>query len=153
MIYGVVGSFSKIPPFPVGDPPMFTISKEFHFSASHQLDGLPADHPCSRLHGHNYRVRLVFTMVGEVLHGPGFVIDYRSLDTFKDYLNEEVDHRHLNEVFTDINPTAELLAHKFYDLALKLNPYPLTVALKVDVSETDKTWASYEPDLLLGDPS
>lgn len=26
---------------------MFTITKRFEFSASHQLDGLPDDHPCS----------------------------------------------------------------------------------------------------------
>ncbi len=33
---------------------MFTITKEFHFSASHQLSHLPEDHQCARLHGHNY---------------------------------------------------------------------------------------------------
>ena len=35
---------------------MYRISKEFHFSASHQLTDLPADHQCARLHGHNYIV-------------------------------------------------------------------------------------------------
>jgi 6-pyruvoyltetrahydropterin/6-carboxytetrahydropterin synthase len=105
------------------------------------------------MHGHNYKVRLVYTMMGETLHGPGFVIDYRELDWFKRYLDDCVDHYHLNEVFPDINPTAELLAHKFYDLATKQNPFSLTVAIRVEVSETDKTWASYEPDLLLGEPA
>ncbi|HBU96439.1 6-pyruvoyl trahydropterin synthase family protein, partial [Thalassospira lucentensis] len=37
---------------------MFTITKQFAFSASHQLAGLDADHPCSRLHGHNYIVEV-----------------------------------------------------------------------------------------------
>ena len=32
---------------------MFEIRKQFTFSAAHQLDHLPKDHPCSRIHGHN----------------------------------------------------------------------------------------------------
>ena len=35
---------------------MYRITKEFHFSASHQLSHLPDDHQCARLHGHNYIV-------------------------------------------------------------------------------------------------
>ena len=31
---------------------MFQIAKRFSFSASHWIGGLPADHPCGRLHGH-----------------------------------------------------------------------------------------------------
>ena len=30
---------------------MFTISKEFSFEASHQLDGMSKNHPCGRVHG------------------------------------------------------------------------------------------------------
>jgi 6-pyruvoyl-tetrahydropterin synthase len=37
----------------------YTISKEFAFSAAHHLNGLPPSHPCSRVHGHNYVVRVV----------------------------------------------------------------------------------------------
>ena len=37
---------------------MYIISKEYHFSASHQLHDLPEDHPCHRLHGHNYVVEV-----------------------------------------------------------------------------------------------
>ena len=40
---------------------MYRISKEFHFSASHQLIGLPEDHQCARLHGHNYIVVVELT--------------------------------------------------------------------------------------------
>ena len=38
---------------------MYTIAKRFAFSASHVIGGLPADHPCARLHGHNYEVEVV----------------------------------------------------------------------------------------------
>jgi len=38
---------------------MHRIGKRFSFSASHFIGGLPADHPCARLHGHNYDVEVV----------------------------------------------------------------------------------------------
>jgi 6-pyruvoyltetrahydropterin/6-carboxytetrahydropterin synthase len=39
---------------------MYTITKQFSFSASHVLDHLPEGHPCARrLHGHNYIAELV----------------------------------------------------------------------------------------------
>jgi len=37
---------------------MYTISKQFTFSASHQLLNLCDSHPCYRLHGHNYIVEV-----------------------------------------------------------------------------------------------
>jgi hypothetical protein len=37
---------------------MYTIAKRFTFSASHIIGGLPADHRCARLHGHNYSMAL-----------------------------------------------------------------------------------------------
>ena len=40
---------------------MYTIAKQFTFSASHQLDHLPEDHQCARLHGHNYVVEIVLS--------------------------------------------------------------------------------------------
>src|SRR5712691_5223799 len=43
---------------PEGDA-MYTITKRFAFSASHIIGGLPADHRCARLHGHNYEVEVV----------------------------------------------------------------------------------------------
>jgi 6-pyruvoyltetrahydropterin/6-carboxytetrahydropterin synthase len=37
---------------------MHRIGKRFSFSASHFIGGLPAEHPCARLHGHNYEVEV-----------------------------------------------------------------------------------------------
>ena len=53
---------------------MFRITKEFHFSASHQLCRLPPDHQCARLHGHNYVV--VVELAAAELNAFGFVRDY-----------------------------------------------------------------------------
>ncbi len=119
---------------------MYTISKDFPFSASHRLDGLAPDHQCARLHGHNYVARV--TLSG-TLTEPGFVLDYGDLDGFKKWLDAELDHRHLNDVCPS-NPTAENLAAWMLDRLVDLIPLPPNVAtVSVAVSETPKTWASY----------
>lgn len=119
---------------------MFEISKEFHFSASHQLDGLPTTHPCSRLHGHNYIVRL--TLQSHNLNEVGFLRDYRQLNELKRYIDDFWDHRHLNDEF-DFNPTAENMARHIYHLAHEMN---MDEVAAVSVSETPKTWATYRGD-------
>lgn len=118
---------------------MYRITKEFHFSASHQLKGLPATHQCARLHGHNYVV--VVELSAETLNEHGFVRDYLELSPLKRYIDDELDHRHLNDVLGDDTVTAEHLAKHFYDWC-KLR-MPETSAVKV--SETPKTWAEYRP--------
>lgn len=118
---------------------MYRITKEFQFSASHQLKDLPDSHPCARLHGHNYRV--VIELASETLDARGFVRDYRELAPLKRYIDEELDHRHLNDVLGDDMVTAERLARHLYDLCKPR--WPETTA--VQVSETPKTWAEYRP--------
>ena len=118
---------------------MYRIYKEFSFSASHQLIGLAASHPCARLHGHNYCVRVELS--AKQLNEHGMVCDYRELDRFKTYLDDEVDHRHLNEVFGDSATTAEQLAHIFYSWCVQRWPQVSAVS----VSETPKSMAEYRP--------
>jgi 6-pyruvoyltetrahydropterin/6-carboxytetrahydropterin synthase len=116
----------------------YVISKDFEFSASHRLDGLPVDHQCARMHGHNYAVRVELT--GEV-DGVGFVMDYGELDHFRTWLRASVDHRHLNDV-VDFNPTAELLARWMIEELVGRIPLNSQVSLiRVGLSETPKTWA------------
>lgn len=116
---------------------MYKISKQFSFSASHILEGLASDHPCSRLHGHNYVITV--HLRSEHLNGIGFVKDYRELDILKKYIDDNLDHRHLNEIF-DFNPTAENLAKYLYELFHGW----ITEIYAVEISETPKTTAIYE---------
>lgn len=125
---------------------MYIIRKEFAFSASHRLEDLPSDHPCSRLHGHNYVV--VVELRAEELNETGFVRDYRALAPVKEFIDKYLDHQDLNKFFTAdalishqvINPTAENLA-KFLFEAFK-DDIPELYA--IEVSETPKTNARYE---------
>ncbi|MDD3517434.1 MAG: 6-pyruvoyl tetrahydropterin synthase family protein [Chromatiales bacterium] len=117
---------------------MFTIAKQFHFSASHILEGLPEGHKCGRLHGHNYVVELV--LAAQELDRHGFVVDYGDLDAFKRIIDEEFDHRHLNDVMEGPT-TAENIACQLYLRAKALWPQVVTVR----VSESPRTWAEYRP--------
>ncbi|GAA3719208.1 6-carboxytetrahydropterin synthase [Streptomyces tremellae] len=116
------------------------ITKRFDFSASHQLGGLHESHQCARLHGHNYAVELELSAEQSDLTPVGFVRDYGDLSVFKKWLDETLDHRHLNDV-VDGNPTAENLAVWMFTQWEKDFP-ELT---SVRVSETPKTWAEYRP--------
>jgi 6-pyruvoyltetrahydropterin/6-carboxytetrahydropterin synthase len=118
---------------------MFTISKEYHFSAAHRLDGLPRSHPCARMHGHNYRVR--FTLQG-AQDPRGFIVDYREVDALvKPWIAAAVDHYCLNDLMP-ANPTAENIARWIFDKFARTIPALVAVA----VSETEKTWAEYRKD-------
>jgi 6-pyruvoyltetrahydropterin/6-carboxytetrahydropterin synthase len=118
---------------------MYTITKEFHFSASHQLCNLPGDHPCARLHGHNYIAEV--ELRAEELDENGFVLDYRALDPLKRWIDDTLDHRHLNEVFGHDGVTSEVLAREIFDWAHAR----WAQVSAVRVSETPKTWAEYRP--------
>ncbi len=117
---------------------MFRISKEFSFSASHILDCLGEGHPCARLHGHNYVVTV--HLQSENLDEYGFVVDYRDLQLVKDYIDNRLDHRHLNDLFP-FHPTAENIARHLYEQFRDSLPQMYAV----EVSETPKTSAIYEP--------
>jgi 6-pyruvoyltetrahydropterin/6-carboxytetrahydropterin synthase len=75
---------------------MYTIAKTFAFSASHIIGGLPPEHPCGRLHGHNYEVEVI--LQAAALDGVSFVRDYRELSALKEFLDATLDHNHLNDV-------------------------------------------------------
>lgn len=122
----------------------YTISKEFAFSAAHSLEGLHSDHPCSRLHGHNYVVRL---SIQGSLDETGFVVDYRDLEPFKRYIDQNLDHQNLNDVIRGaFNPTAENLAGHLSLAAVELLKLPANIlTMEVSVSETPKTWATAPP--------
>jgi 6-pyruvoyltetrahydropterin/6-carboxytetrahydropterin synthase len=122
---------------------MFTIGKRFSFSASHQSTGLPDEHPCSRLHGHNYDVEVVSG--ADDLDAVGFVHDYADIDPLRRLVAGSLDHRHLNDVLPGPT-TAEAIAWWVYERAKEvLDPAVAAKVVAVRVSETPSTWAEYRP--------
>jgi 6-pyruvoyltetrahydropterin/6-carboxytetrahydropterin synthase len=116
---------------------MYFISKQYHFSASHIQPQLPPDYACSRLHGHNYVVEII--MCAKELDAWGFAFDIAKLKPFQRIIDEELDHRHLNDVLPGFTST-ENLAKWLYDRAKAMWPEHL---YSIRVSETPKIWAEY----------
>jgi len=115
---------------------MFTISKQFTFSAAHELTHLPQEHSCNTVHGHNYVVT-VFARA-EMLNKQKMVLDYYELSFIKNYIDKHLDHTFLNDKFGAI--TAEYLAYYLCNLFRRTAPQ----IYAVEVSETPKTNARYE---------
>lgn len=121
----------------------YRITKTFTFSASHALTHLPPEHQCHRLHGHNYAVTMILQREDT---GPdGFVRDFGDLDIVKQYIDRNLDHRHLNDVLGEgllehgRATTSEFIAWYFYQRFKSA----LRELVGVRVSETDKTSAEY----------
>lgn len=115
---------------------MYSISKQFSFEASHVLRDMPPGHKCGRMHGHSYRVEIV--LQSDALDYRGFVRDYGDLSALKDYIDNRLDHHHLNDIIED-NPTAENIARHLYGICKAI----WSETKMVRVSETAKTWAEY----------
>lgn len=121
----------------------FTVSKRFSFSASHVLFGLGDDHPCSRLHGHNYEIEVI--AAAAELDERGFVVDFKELDLVKDWVDSTLDHRHLNDVMEG-QPSAEAIAKLICDWARASLPAAVGAkVVAVRAWETPKAYAEYRP--------
>jgi 6-pyruvoyltetrahydropterin/6-carboxytetrahydropterin synthase len=99
-------------PGPMGAP-VYEISKDFMFSAAHQIRFHGGK--CERMHGHNWRVR-VHARASE-LNRIGMVVDFADLQRMVVEACARFDHRNVNEVppFDEVNTTAENLARFFYE--------------------------------------
>ncbi len=98
--------------------PVYEVSKDFVFSAAHQIRMHGGK--CERLHGHNWRIR-VHARAG-ALNRIGMVIDFADLQKVVAELCARFDHQNMNEVapFTEVNTTAENLSRFFYVEANRL---------------------------------
>lgn len=80
----------------------------FYLHCARRLPALPDSHPCSRVHGHSFKVKLV-------LRGPldpllGWVMDFSEVDAVWQRIHAKLDHRYLNDIEGLDNPTSEHLA-------------------------------------------
>jgi len=99
---------------------------------------LPENHPCFRLHGHNYLVTV--HLKSETLNEYGFVKDFKALINVKKFIDEKLDHQYLNEVVPG-HPTSENIARFIYE---QIKP-EIPELYAVEISETSQTSCIYEP--------
>lgn len=121
------------------------IKRRYSFEAAHWLPGVPPEHKCHRMHGHNYEFIVEMSHKnGTVDPATGFVIDFWDLDTIVGSFIGYVDHRCLNDIKGLENPTAENIAFWFY---YKINDSillpPECSIVSVEVFETKNCSAIY----------
>ena len=120
---------------------MFLLSVETHFSAAHRLNGYAGN--CSRLHGHNWKVRV--SVCAQDLDELGMGMDFRALRRHVDEVVHHLDHQDLATVppFDRLNPTSEHLArHLFTALKGRLADERVRMH-SVEVWESDRCSVRY----------
>jgi 6-pyruvoyltetrahydropterin/6-carboxytetrahydropterin synthase len=115
----------------------FELQQHFQIESARFLPHLEKTHPCSRVHGHSFKI--ILTLVGEADPEMGWVIDYNEIQVLMKPILEQIDHRLLNEVPGLENPTSELLTKWLFDKARGVIPQ-LT---RITVAETPATSCSY----------
>jgi 6-pyruvoyltetrahydropterin/6-carboxytetrahydropterin synthase len=98
----------------------YELKQHFQIESARFLPNLPASHPCSRMHGHSFKI--ILTLVGYLDAKLGWVIDYNEIGAAMKPILSEIDHRTLNDVPGLQNPTSELLAKWIYEHAKKTLP-------------------------------
>jgi 6-pyruvoyltetrahydropterin/6-carboxytetrahydropterin synthase len=113
------------------------IFKEFTIEAAHKLPHVPPGHKCGRLHGHSFHLEIhVSGMLDAKL---GWVIDFADIRSAFRSIEEQLDHRYLNEIPGLENPTSENLAVWVWD-RIKVT---LPAVSKIVIRETCSTGCVY----------
>lgn len=111
---------------------MYYITKRFEISAAHKLK-LSYASKCENLHGHNWIVTVHYKAKG--LNADGMIVDFSHI---KKAIKGQLDHKVLNDVLGDLNPTAENLAYWICQ--------QIDTCYKVTVQESEGNIATYEED-------
>lgn len=119
---------------------MMEVFKIFTIEAAHRLPNVPPGHKCSRLHGHSFRIEV--HVQGPVDPKFGWVVDFAEIKDAFSKVEDQIDHRYLNEVEGLENPTSENLARWVWQ---KLLP-TLPSLSKIVVQETCTSGCTYTGD-------
>jgi 6-pyruvoyltetrahydropterin/6-carboxytetrahydropterin synthase len=117
-----------------------SVCKKFSFEAAHFLpdyNGL-----CKDLHGHSFKLEIEVYM--DAATKRDMVIDFKDLKNIvQENIISKVDHKLLNNVFTDMIPTAENLIRRFRDI-LKGKFFGHNCALRrIKLYETENSFAEW----------
>jgi 6-pyruvoyltetrahydropterin/6-carboxytetrahydropterin synthase len=132
-----------------------SIFRKEHFNAAHRLfnpawsdeknDQVFGKCNNPNFHGHNYE--LIVKLRGEIDQETGYVFDLKLLsDLVKEHILDAFDHKNLNldvAYFKDVNPTAENIAVRIYDILR--SRIDEKFELKIKLFETERNYVEY-PD-------
>jgi 6-pyruvoyltetrahydropterin/6-carboxytetrahydropterin synthase len=120
---------------------MYTVTVETEFSAAHIIRGYNG--PCSRPHGHNWKVTVEAKT--DILDSLGMSVDFYLLQKKIDEVVSQYDHRDLNTTppfDKELNPTSENIARYYFDEIKKKLPAHMTLSF-VAIGETGQYTAKY----------
>jgi 6-pyruvoyltetrahydropterin/6-carboxytetrahydropterin synthase len=120
---------------------MYTVTIETEFSAAHIIRGYNG--PCSRLHGHNWKVTVEAKT--DVLDAIGMSVDFYVLKKKTEEITAKFDHRDMNSIppfDKEFNPTSENIARYIYDELKKLLSSQIKLSF-VAIGETGQYTAKY----------
>lgn len=125
---------------------VFLLSAEAGFAAAHTLPGVDM---CSRMHGHNWRVRVTVRVAAERMDALGMGVDFRDIERHTRQAVSEFEHRYLNDLpaFATHPPTAETIARVVAErVAAGLAGHPSEAAVAtVELWETPLYKVTYRP--------
>lgn len=134
---------------------MLTLTRGYHFSASHRLHSPHLTDQqnrelfgaCNNPHGHGHNYELEVTVGGEIDERTGMIVD---IDVLDEVVNREVieryDHRNLNAElpeFANKNPTSEALLQEIWN---RLQPKVPAKLVRVVLRETPRNVFEYAGD-------
>lgn len=120
---------------------MIELKKSFEIESARFLPNLPKSHPCSKTHGHSFKITL--RLQGEINPKLGWLIDYNDITVAATATLKKIDHRLLNDVRGLHNPTTENITIWLYKKLKKQLPQLVQVIIK----ETSDTECSYPVNL------
>lgn len=119
---------------------MYELSVEDHFDAAHCLPGY--DGPCANLHGHTWRVRATWLILG-ALPASGMGFDFKLLKGVLHKACMRFDHCYLNDIVSP--PTAECLASTLYEYLHTELPVKAVRLVCIELWETRDCRVIYSP--------
>lgn len=115
----------------------FLLKCQFRFESARSLPFLPPSHPCSRVHGHSFRLEVYFE---GGLKDETWVEDYHLVsNSIEKNILQKLDHRLLNEVPGLENPSTEILCRWIFVEVRKFLPS----VVQIRISETPETECRY----------
>jgi len=123
---------------------MYEVTVEAGFSSGHYLRNYQGR--CENPHGHNYKV--LVTLIGAALDATGLLLDFKMLKQVMRPVIDRIDHQMLNDLepFTTLNPSAENIAHYFYQQTNEQLASMTAGRVRVKdctIWETDTTYATF----------
>ncbi|MER3412706.1 MAG: 6-pyruvoyl tetrahydropterin synthase [Armatimonadota bacterium] len=135
-----------------GERKVLTLTRGYHFSASHRLHNPQLSDEenrelfgaCNNPHGHGHNYEMEVTVGGQMDETTGMIVDIDALDevVIREVV-ERYDHRNLNmelPEFADKNPTSEALLKEIWN---RLEPTVPAKLVRVVLKETPRNVFEY----------